>query len=602
MPDGSFSSDLVLSSTSDRLFVANPLLDSISVFDVAADGTLSAVAGSPFATQASGPTALAVDPLGRYLFSVSNGSDEISSFAIDTLTGALSGEQRQPLGGDGVSCATLFSANGTLTVQVAAASPNRLVPFTVDTADGSLTALTPEVLSAAPTKLRAVTNGLDRLVYVCTNLEVERYALNDQGQPFRPLPITPYVVPAPSDIAFVADGSFAFVTLAGANELSSANVLEGTTGQLSAIQPFPAPTDRTRVRNDPRAIALGSGGQPVERVTSFVYAANTNDGDVGQFEFNPAGPGLTSLLPAQVVAGVQPNDVVVHPFIEAAYVIDAVAGTMADIFSFNIASNGQLSTTGTYDLEDAVVSGDGANALAIEPSGRFAYVVRSASPNSEIIRYAIDPGSGILTPGAAVDAGGSAQFPAIDPTGRFLYVPNRFTGDVSQFAIDPVTGALSNLGTIAAGASPSAAAVDATGRFAYVANRGSNDVSAYQIDPVSGTLSSVGPAIAAGTGPAALAVGPRGRTLYVANELAGTISRFVANLNPVDGVADGSLISVGPFNVPGGPRWLDFDAEGSRMFVSLVTTGEVLTLSVALNGSTTLTLQDSDISAATTGT
>ena len=602
LPDGSFSSDMELSAKSDLLFVTNTFLDTISVFSVAADGTLAAIPGSPFATAMSGPSSLAVDPLGRFLFVTSSGSNEIASFQIDGGTGALSNEQRLPLGGAGVSCTTLFSANGTLTVHAATTAPNQLVPFSVDTTSGALTALSVEGLAATPARARSTTSGSDRLIYVCASNIVERFVLNDEGQPFRPLPETPYVVPGPSDIAFLADASFAFVSLESENELSSVEVLPGTSGELDAISPSVAPTDRIRVRTEPRALALASGGQAVERVTSFVYAANANDSDVSQFLFNDAGPGLTSLTPPQIAVGTSPNDIVVHPFLDTAYAIDAVAGTMTDIFSFSIAADGQLSITGTYDLENAVTSGDGTLALVIEPSGRFAYVVRSGAPTSQIIRYAIDPGSGLLTPGDAVDAGGSAQFPAIDPTGRFLYVPNRFTSDISQYAIDPATGALTDLGTIAAGAAPVAAAVDSTGRFAYVVNRGSNDVSGFQIDPDTGLLTSVGSAAAVQSGPSALATGPRGRFLYVANELQGTISRLLVNLNPFDAFPDGAAVQIDVLSVPGGPRWLDTSADGLELFCSLVTTGEVLTISIDPNSGGLPTVEDIDSSATSSGT
>jgi len=226
--------------------------------------------------------------------------------------------------------------------------------------------------------------------------------------------------------------------------------------------------------------------------------------------------------------------------------------------------------------------------------------VRAASPQSQIIQYAIDPASGLLSFVGATSSGDVSRFPAVDPTGQFLYLPNSLQQSVSQFSIDPATGSLTDLGVVAAGAGPFAATVDPTGRFVYVANRGSGDVSIYSINANSGALTSVGSATGVGSLPSSLVTGPGGRLLYVCNEGSGSISRLLINLNPIDGVADGSLFFLDNFSLQGGPRWIDLDATGQQAFVSLTTTGDVVTLS--LDPGTGLTLEDTDASAGATGT
>jgi 6-phosphogluconolactonase (cycloisomerase 2 family) len=602
LPDGSFPSDVLISEAGDRLYVANTFLNSISAFRVSLDGTLTPVAGSPFTTVGVAPRGLGIDPLGRFLFAAYGNSSSVSSFRIDPATGALSNEITSSFSGSGAACAAQFSSNGTLTVQVVASSPNRILPYTVNPTTGALTALTPESLGAAPNRIQSITIGSDRLVYVSTATQVERFVLNELGQPFKPLPITPYVVPSPVDLVFSANGAFAFVALEDVSEISTAAVQPSTSGQLLPISPSVSPIDRIRVRQGPRAIRLSAGSQAVERITSFVYATNASDSDVSQYAFNPGGPGLTALSPAQINVGVTPNDVQVHPFEDWAYVVDAAAGTLLDLFSFDIAGDGQLSISGTYNLTDAVTAGDGAWALEIEPSGRFAYVVRSGGPVSQLIRYSIDPTTGLLSPGGAVDAGDFARFPAIDPTGQFLYVPNSFAGSVSQYRIDATTGALTALGTIAAGAGPFAATVDETGRFVYVANRGSSSISGYAINADTGVLTSLGAAVAAGTTPTAVRGDALGRILIVANEGGGTLTRYLTNLNPFDATVDGTIFSLGNTSLGGGPRWVDFDATGTRLFTTLVTTGDILTLSVDIALGGVLTVQDTDASATTSGT
>ncbi|QDU69136.1 beta-propeller fold lactonase family protein [Engelhardtia mirabilis] len=600
LPDGGFPTDLLLSPDGDALYVSNTLLGSISAFNVAPDGSLSSISGSPFTTVGSQPRGLAIEPLGRYLFAANASSNDVSVFDINPSNGGLSGEQRFGVGGSAVDCVSIFSASGTLGVYVATASPSALIPFSVNESNGALTSLGNEALGGAPNRLVSATAGNDRLVYVCTAAAVERFVVNDTAQLFKPVPQSPYSGPNPVDIVFSAAGTFGFVAFKGASELSSAEIQPNSDGQLVPISPSSSPNDRIRVRPQPTALRLAAGSQAVERRTTFVYATNSNDQDVSQFVFLPAGPGLTALNPTQVSAGLSPADITVHPFADFAYVVDLSAGSMADIFSFNIGADGQLAQSGTYDLEDAVTSGDGGWAITIEPSGRFAYVVRVASPQSQVIQYAIDPSSGLLSFVSAVNAGDVSRFPAIDPTGQFLYLPNGLQQNVSQFAIDPATGSLTSLGVVAAGAGPFAAAVDPTGRFVYVANRGSGDVSLYTINASTGVLSSIGSATTVGSLPTSLVVGPGGRVLYVANEGSGSISRLLINLNPIDGVTDGSLFFLDNFSLGGGPRWIDLDATGERAFVSLTTTGDLVTLS--LDPGTGLTLEDTDASAGSTGT
>jgi 6-phosphogluconolactonase (cycloisomerase 2 family) len=77
----------------DQLFVSNAhdgaLAGSVSAYDVADDGTLSAIGASPFADEQTAPCWVEVSHDGNYLFAINTGSGSISSFAIAT-DGSLS--------------------------------------------------------------------------------------------------------------------------------------------------------------------------------------------------------------------------------------------------------------------------------------------------------------------------------------------------------------------------------------------------------------------------------------------------------------------------------------------------------------------------------
>ena len=133
--------------------------------------------------------------------------------------------------------------------------------------------------------------------------------------------------------------------------------------------------------------------------------------------------------------------------------------------------------------------------VALEPSGRFAYVAATAlnPAPSRLIAYAIDPRAGTLTQVASADTGMAGRGLGIDPTGRFVYVANVNAASVSAFAIDARTGVptpLAGSPFATGGSGPTSISVDRTGRRVYTANQISGTVSVFDIDPVTGALSS----------------------------------------------------------------------------------------------------------------
>ena len=70
----------------DQLFVSNahdgPGAGSVSVYDVASNGSLSAIAGSPFVDNQTAPCWVAISPDGNALFAINTGSSSISRYTI----------------------------------------------------------------------------------------------------------------------------------------------------------------------------------------------------------------------------------------------------------------------------------------------------------------------------------------------------------------------------------------------------------------------------------------------------------------------------------------------------------------------------------------
>jgi YVTN family beta-propeller protein len=230
---------------------------------------------------------------------------------------------------------------------------------------------------------------------------------------------------------------------------------------------------------------------------------------VSMFTINATTGVLTSI--GAIDAGITPASVAVDPSGRFAYAASGAfsAGGTGKVFMYIInTATGAL----TAIAPGTIAAGVSPNAVAVDPSGRFAYVTNSgffAGEGADVSMYTISATTGALTAIGSINAGIVPVSVAVDSSGRFAYVasldPFSGPGIVAMFTINATTGALTSIGTIATGINPASVAVDPSGKFAYVANGGSNDVSMYTIDVTTGALTSIG-TIAAGINPRSVAI------------------------------------------------------------------------------------------------
>ncbi len=86
--EGTSPNGLALLPSKKFLYAVNSRANTISIFNVASDGTLT-FNGTP-APAGSGPDAAVIDPTGKYLLVTNNFSNDVSVFSIDPASGALS--------------------------------------------------------------------------------------------------------------------------------------------------------------------------------------------------------------------------------------------------------------------------------------------------------------------------------------------------------------------------------------------------------------------------------------------------------------------------------------------------------------------------------
>ena len=269
----------------------------------------------------------------------------------------------------------------------------------------------------------------------------------------------------------------------------------------------------------------GTDSVTVDPFGKFAYVANSGlfdtSGSVAMYTINATTGALTSTGVIDTVRS--PSSTAVDPTGKFAYVAngDGVIPNNVAMFTIN-ATTGASTSIGTIPVQGF------ANSVVVDPTGKFAYVATGNSTfgtAGSVSMYSINTTTGALTSMGEIAAGTNPGSVAVDPTGKFAYVTNGGSNNVSMYTINATTGALTSIGTIAAGTNPDSVAVDPTGKFSYVTNYHSNDVSMYAINVTSGALTPIG-TIPAGLNPASIAVHPSGKFAYVANSVSNDVSIY----------------------------------------------------------------------------
>jgi DNA-binding beta-propeller fold protein YncE len=205
-----------------------------------------------------------------------------------------------------------------------------------------------------------------------------------------------------------------------------------------------------------------------------------------------------------------------------------------------------MQSAGALGTPPATVAADtNPYSVAVDPSGRFAYVANNGA--NDVSQYAIDHAAGTLSalspatvvPGAA--AWTNPQVIAVEPSGRFAYLAATSSGGIASIYVysQVSTGALSSVQqqvTLAAGANPQSMAFDPLGRFAYVACPGTNTVYGFSITLTgvqTGWLTS--PTTVSVTGAWGVAVDPSGKYAYVTSNSGSSNNVYVYSIDQVTG-------------------------------------------------------------------
>ena len=496
-PAGTRPQSVTVDPSGKFAYVANYGSGNISAYAInARTGALTSI-GAAVAAGAF-PTSVTVDPSGKFAY-VANAGGGVSAYRIDATTGALTSVGAAVAAGT-VPRSVTVDPSGKF-VYVANVSSDNISTYSIDATTGALTAL-PTVagrngnLEMAMTKGTAAVTYTPKFAYVANwgSNDVSQYRIDARNGVLTRIGTDVAAGTNPSSVTVDPSGRFAYVANnfngVGGNSVS-AYTIDATTGALTPVDVdpvTPGAQNSFRAGTNPRSVTVDPSGR-------FVYVANWGSNDVSAYIINATNGALT--VAGTVMTGIRPMSVTIDPTGRFAYVANDGPGGWA--YTIN-ATNGALTSIGTAEA-------GGASSVTIDPTGKFAYmanVVRGVSI------YTIHTTTGALALFTGFTAGTNPSSVTVDPSGKFVYVANAGSANVSAYRIDASNGTLAridaDLGTrgiqnFPAGAQPSSVTVDPSGKFTYVTNFTSNTVGTYFINATTGVLTRIRVGEAAGSRP-----------------------------------------------------------------------------------------------------
>jgi 6-phosphogluconolactonase len=202
------------------------------------------------------------------------------------------------------------------------------------------------------------------------------------------------------------------------------------------------------------------------------------------------------------------------------YVSNAEDG---DIAAYRMLDSGELQPGARTKAASVVMP------MVVSPDRRFLYAASRSKPYLVHV-YAIDAGTGALTPLSTSPLAESFPYISLDKTGRFLFgasygghlVSVNAVGGDGRVATEP-------LQVISVGRNAHSIRVDESNKFVYVPTLGSDAIFQFTFDAKSGQLSSNTPAVhlmKAMTGPRHFITSGDNKFVYVLSELLGTVTTF----------------------------------------------------------------------------
>lgn len=290
--------------------------------------------------------------------------------------------------------------------------------FRIDNVTGNLTPLSGSPFATTPHPTSVATHPNGKFLYVAdmdATTPLSAYVIDDVTG-FLSLIGTYDQGGGSYSVSIDPQGKFVF--LADASGYVQSFIINQTSGALTFVGAYQAGTTPVAVTVDPSS--------------KYVYVLSQGSNNISAFSINSSTGALTSI--ANYTAGFG-YSLIVDPSGNYLYSASVRNGKNVQSYTINRAT-GALTTMGGYG---DVTSND---YVAISPTGEFLYNVLASS----VIGYSRNQSTGALTLIGTYATGGSgANAMAIDPLNKYAYIPNKgsnYIGDVSFMTINQSSGAL----------------------------------------------------------------------------------------------------------------------------------------------------------------
>src|SRR6202158_5140767 len=275
------------------LYAVNSFAGSISIFNVASDGTLT-LSGTP--TPAGfGPDAAVIDPSGKYLLVTNNLGNNVSVYSIDSSTGALSEVAGSPFPANANPAEILITPSGKF-VYVTNPGIGMVTAFTFSNGVLTQVSATPAVPGSpyfsGKGAFGLAVDGSERFLYVA----------NSGGSNRSPFTSTVGAGTGPSALTVDPSGRFVYA------------VTEGSSFAIwcFAITPTNGPTNGQlgAVTKSPFSLAAGGLFALIDPSGNFLYIGSQTGNGIEGYTYNPSTGAPTVITGSPFSTGTAPGKMV----------------------------------------------------------------------------------------------------------------------------------------------------------------------------------------------------------------------------------------------------------------------------------------------------
>ena len=273
------------------VYTANSNSHDISAFALdATTGALTPIAGSPFA-EGGDPEWLVVEATGQFLYVADPLFEKVKGYRINATTGALTALAPTTMTGNNVNgMATTPSGKflyAATALEGSGPGVSRIYGFAIDATTGALTAVagSPWLVGSNKLTMGLAVDPTGRFLYAAntTSNDIVGYSIDGNTGTLTPLASSPFAGGSgPERLAIAPTGTLLYATNGNSNTISG-YALNTNTGALTPLPGSPTPTGLL-----PRGLVIDPSGQ-------LLYVANVAGDTVSAFSLNSTSGALAPL-------------------------------------------------------------------------------------------------------------------------------------------------------------------------------------------------------------------------------------------------------------------------------------------------------------------